>query len=174
MATPSKPDKALERSKARGEIRRTLIETGAESQVKIAQERGSQRRATASHVTNERVRERNASEAARIASRAKQADIARQTMEARRTQRVQTQEDLNAVRNRQRLTVGTQRTVTNTSIWSTVVMLFFLAIGMIIIYVLVTNGAAFGTLAGTAGKFIQGVSTNMPLFVAKPTPSSGG
>lgn len=179
----SRPDKALDRSKARGEIRRTLIETGAESQERIARTRGSERRATATHVASEHVRERQQSEAARVASRQSQADIAQRTMEARRIQRVQTQAELNAVRNRQRLVVGTQRTVTNTSIWSTIVMVFFLTVGMIILYILVTNGTKFGAVAGGIGNFIHGLSSNAPLFVTKPTnttpapstsPSTGG
>lgn len=161
-------DKALNRSKARGEIRKTLIETGAESQKQISQTRGQERRQTATHVTSERIRERNASEAARIQSRRTQAQIAEQTMQSRRVQRVQTQEELNAVRNRQRLIVGTQRTVANTSIWSTVVMVFFLTFGMIVLYILVTNGEKFGALASGIGNFIHGISTNTPLFVAVP------
>ncbi len=167
-------DKALQRSQARGEIRRTLIETGAESQKQISQTRGQERRQTATHVTSERIRERNASESARIQSRRTQAQIAEQTMRSRRVQRVQTQEELNAVRNRQRLVVGTQRTVTNTSIWSTVVMVFFLTFGMIVLYILVTNGEKFGALASSIGNFIHGISTNTPLFVAVPKTDKTG
>lgn len=171
MATATKADKSLERSRARAEFRKEIVAAGAESQVKIARERGRVRRATEKSRTNERIRERQASEAARISSRQQQATIAQQTMEARKTQRVQTQAELNALRNRQRVVVGTQRTVTNSSVWSTVVMIFFLMFGMIVIYVLVTNGQAFGNIAGTIGNFVHGLSSNSPLFVATPKDS---
>ena len=172
MPPQSERTKEHRRSRERAGWRKDFARASGEAQQETTRTRGLERRSTASHVTNERIRERNASEAARIQSRASQSEIAKQTLEARRVQRVQTQEELNSLRHRDRVISGTQSTVSRSSIWSTFVMLFFLGFGMIAIYILVTNGTAFGGIASTVGNFIHGISSNTPLFVKKPTDST--
>lgn len=142
--------------------------------IKLANERGAVRNATVTHKTNEVIRERQLSEQARISSRQAQADIAAKTMEQRRLQRTQTQQELNAIRNRQRVVSGTTTTVTRSSVWSTMVMITFLVFGMIVVYILVTNGQAFGAIAGTIGNFIHGLSSNSPLFISTSPGGTSG
>lgn len=139
------------------------------SNTQAAKKRAQITQSTVTHRANESIRERQASEQARLASRQAQSQISKSELEAKRAQRVQTQEDLNAVRNKQRAYSGAVSVGTRTSIWSTVVMLFFLGLGIIAIYILVKNGEAFGNVASGVGTFISGLSSNSPLFKANQT-----
>lgn len=174
MAVQSERTKEHRRSRERAKWREGFARASGEVQQETTRTRGAERRQTATHVTSERIRERQASEAARIQSRAQQTQLAVQQGEARKQQRVQTQEELNSLRNRQRTYSGTVSTVTRSSIWSTFLMVFFLMFGMIVIYILVTNGEKFGAIAGTAGNFIHGLSSTMPLYVKTPTTDAAG
>lgn len=167
MPAPTKSDKALERSRARAEFRKEIVTAGAESQVKIARERGRQRRSVEKAKTQQRVIERQQSEAARVSAYRQRSEIAIAQRAANRQQRVQTQKDLQQLQRNDRIVQGTSKAVTSTSVWSTLMLFTTLMFGMILLYVLVTNGQAFGNLAGSVGTFIQGLSSNQPLFVRK-------
>lgn len=178
MAAQSERTKEHRRSRERARWREGFARTAGEVHQETIRTTGEERRSTISHKASENIREREASESARIASRQAQSRIAIEQGETRKQQRIQTQEELNSLRNRQRAYSGSVSTVTRSSVWSTVVMVFFLMFGMIAIYVLVTNGSQFGAIAGTVGNFIHGLSSNTPLFVenpksATPAPSVG-
>jgi cobalamin biosynthesis Mg chelatase CobN len=162
---PSRADRALERSRARTEFRKEIVAAGSESQVKVTRERGRQRRSVEKVKTQQRVIERQQSEAARVQAYQQRSDIAVQQKQAQASQRLETQKALAGVSRREQIITGTSRTVTKSSIWSTTVLLVALFFSMIILYVIVTNGSAFGNLAGSAGQWIQGLSSNKPLFV---------
>lgn len=160
-------DKSIERSRQRAVFRRELIDAGSASQINIARERGKQRRSVEKVKTQQRVIERQQSEAARVNAYQQRSDIAIAQKRAQAIQRVETQDQLNALARRERVITSAQNTVTRSSIWSTVVLLISLFFGMIILYVLVTNGETFGRVAGTAGTWIKGLSSNEPLFVKR-------
>lgn len=167
MPTKPKVDKSIERSKARAEFRKEILAVGSESQVKIARERGRQRRSVEKIKTNERIRERQESEAARTAAYQRRADIQSGLKARTAEQRVQTQQELVGLQRREKIITGTTKTVTGTSTWSTIMLVTSLFFGMILLYVIVTNGGQFGNLAGQVGGWIAGLSSNQPLFVRK-------
>lgn len=164
------PDKALERSRARADFRKELIGTSADAQVKISRERGRQRRSVEKVKTQQRVIERQQSEAARIQAAQQKSEIAIAQKRAAAAQRIQTQKDLQGLQRRNEVVDNATGTVTSSSIWSTLMLITTLFFTMIVLYVIVRNGRAFGKLAGSAGTFIQGLSSNQPLFVRKEAP----
>lgn len=164
-------DRALKRSKARGEIRQMLIETQSAGQVKISRERGRQRRSVVKAQNVQRVLERQGSEAARTQGYAERAEIARQQRAASGEQRVETQKELAGLARKQKVISSATGSVTGSSIWSTITLLVTLWFVMVIIYIIVRNGEAFGGFAGGVGSFIQGLSSDKPLFVATATES---
>lgn len=160
-------DKALARSRARADFRKELIGAGAESQVKISRERGRQRRSVEKTKTQQRVIERQQSEAARVQAYQARSDIALAQKRAQAAQRVETQGALNSQARKEAVVDSVTGGVTGSSLWSTMVLIVTLFFGMIVLYVIVTNGSAFGQLTGSVGSFIQGLSSNQPLFVRK-------
>lgn len=172
MPKESAADRALKRSQARGEIRKLLIETGAESQVRISRERGRQRRSVEKAKTTQRVAERQQSEAARVQAYAARAEIAQQQLEAKRVQRVQTQRDLMSLRDENKPSrvseVGSSigGSITSSTPWATLMTITTLFFVMIIVYVIVTNGQQFGSFASKAGSFIATLSSTKPIFVS--------
>lgn len=160
-------DKALKRSEARKEFRKELIQAGAASDVIRTRERGRQRRSVEKVKTQQRVIERQQSEAARIQSQQVKSQLAIQQRQAARAERVGTQSDLYGLRRREAVVSSATGAVTGSSIWSTVTLITTLFFVMILLYVIVTNGVKFGNLAGSVGTFIAGLSSNQPLFVRK-------
>jgi len=167
-----KTDKALERSRARAEFRKEIVAAGSEAQVKTARERGRQRRSVEKVKTNQRIRERQESEAARTAAYQRRADIQANLRSRNAEARVQTQEQLVGLQRREKVITGATRTVTGTSAWSTLMLVTALFFGMIILYVIVTNGGQFGSFTGQIGSWIAGLSSNQPLFIRKDEASS--
>lgn len=165
MADIPKVDKSVERSRQRAEFRKGVARATAESEVIKARERGRQRRSVEKAKATQSIRERQASEAARLATYQQRTAISLEANKARQAQRIQTQENLNSLRSRQTIVDSGTRVITRTSAWSTIMMLTFLFFAMILIYILVRNGAQFGNLAATAGTWIQGLSSNKPLFI---------
>lgn len=173
MPTTPKPDKSIERSKARAGFRKELIAAGSESQVRIARERGRQRRSVEKKKTEERIRERQESEAARTAAYQRRADIQANLRARNAQQRIQTQGQLAGLQRKERVINSATGTVTDTSLWSTLMLMTALFFGMIIIYVIVSNGGQFGKLTGQIGGWIAGLSSNQPLFVRKDEDVNG-
>ena len=167
MPNTPKPDKALERSRARAEFRKELIAAGSESQVRISRERGRQRRSVEKVKTDQRVKERQQSEAARVAAYQQRADIQANLRARNAEQRVSTQEQLAGLQRKEKVISGATGTVTGTSAWSTLMLLTSLFFAMIVIYVIVSNGGQFGKLTGQIGSWIAGLSSNQPLFIRK-------
>lgn len=161
------PDKALERSAARAGFRKELIGASADSQVKISRERGRQRRSVEKTKTQQRVIERQQSEAARVQAAQNRSDIAIAQKRAQGATRVETQGALNRQARKEAVVDSATGAVTGSSLWSTLTLLVTLFFGMIVLYVIVTNGSSFGQLTGSVGTFIQGLSTNQPLFIRK-------
>jgi len=160
-------DKAKENAQFRANLRKEYVGAMSDAQVKIARERARQRRANTKLKTNQVIRERQESEAARVAAAREKAAINVEQMQARQRQRVEATSDIAGIQRRERAITGAQRSVTGSDVWSTIVLIVGLFFGMIILYVLVTNGSQFGKLAGTAGIWIRGLSSNQPLFVRK-------
>jgi preprotein translocase subunit SecF len=148
-------------AKDRADFRKGVIDSQAAAQVKIARERGRQRRSVEKTKTAQRVIERQQSEAARVAAHQQKSSISIEQSEAIR-------EGRQSAKRQERV----ERSVTGSGVWSTLMMLTFLFFGMIILYVLVHHGGEYGHLAGGIGSFISGLSSNTPLFVKKPSTSS--
>lgn len=165
-------DEALRRSQARAEFRKEFVSAGADAQVKIAREKGRQRRSVEKVKTKQRVIERQQSETARVASAAQRSAIVQSQNEQRRVQRVQTQRDLNALKQDSQPGFVSNAagsiggSVTGSSAWSTLVTLTTLFFIIIIAYLIVTNGQQFGSFTGKAGSFIQTLSSTKPIFVS--------
>lgn len=167
-----KTDKALERSRARAEFRKEVVGASSDAQVRIARERGKQRRSVEKVKTSQRVIERQQSEAARTAAYQNRANIQANLKSQQAQQRIQTQEQLAGLQRRERVITGVTKSATSTSTWSTLMLVTALFFGMIILYVIVTNGGQFGNLTGQVGGWIAGLSSNQPLFVRKDEASN--
>lgn len=161
----TKPDKSIERSRQRAEFRKGVIGFGTESEVKKVRERGRVRRSVERTKAQTKILERQESERARVETARQRAAISVDAQRQRNAQRIQTQQDLKNLQSRRTVVTDTGKAVRQTSAWETLMMLTALFFAMILIYVLVTNGQAFGNLAGTIGTWIQGVSSNKPLYV---------
>jgi hypothetical protein len=157
----AKVDKTAKRIEQRAEMRKAVINAGAESQVKISRERGRQRRSVEKTKTAQRVIERQQSEAARVQAYQQRSEIAVAQSETIRSARTSS--------NRQE---RIEKSVTGSSVWSTLIMLAALFFSMIVLYTIVRNGPAFGGLAGSMGSFISGLSSTKPLFIARAVASA--
>jgi len=160
-------ERSADRSRLRADLRKSVIAAGAESQKVTIRERGRQRRSVEKTKTTQRVVERQQSESARVSAYQERSNIAIAQREASRKVRVGTQSDINALSRREKVITGATKSVTKTSVWSTLIMLTGLFFFMIIIYVIVTNGSKFGDFTGGVGSFISGLSSTKPLFVKK-------
>jgi hypothetical protein len=164
-------DRALKRSAARAEFRKAITESSAAGQVKIARERGRQRRSVERTKTSTRVVERQASERARQETIERRSILQQQSIAARGVQRVQTQKDLASVSRGERIktqiTGEAVKPVTSgvRSVTSTLFLVLGIFFVLIIAYVVLLNSNNFGSFLGSAGNFIQGLSSNKPLFV---------
>lgn len=163
--TKSKPDKSLERSRQRSEFRKGVIDFGTQAEVKKVRERGRVRRSVERTKAQTKILERQESEKARVETAQRRAQISVEAQRQRNAQRVQTQSDLNSLQSRRAVVNTGAKAVSQTSAWSTLMLLTALFFLMILIYVIVSNGVAFGNLAGSAGTWIQGISSNKPLYV---------
>jgi cobalamin biosynthesis Mg chelatase CobN len=79
--------------------------------------------------------------------------------------RISTQEEIAGNRRQERATNAVLFGAANSSMgvsFGMIIALFFL---LVIVYIVVTNGENFGTLLGSVGNFIRGLSSNTPLFV---------
>lgn len=170
MVDSTREDRALKRSEARAEFRKQITEASSAGQVKISRERGRQRRSVEKAKAVQRIAERQGSEEARTTAYRARAEIATEQRAASSQIRLQTQDELNSLQRRNRVTnqavSGATGAVTRSSIWSTIMLVASLFFLMIFIYVVVRNGEQFGGLAGSVGTFISGLSSNAPLFVA--------
>lgn len=161
----------------RSKLRESFANVQASAEVKKARERGRQRRSVERTRAQQRVLERQQSEAARQDTAAQRFFLKEQELEARRVQKVQTAQDLAALKQSQQPSAiqnigsGAVSSFAGSSTGHSVGMIFGIFFALIIVYVILRNPTAFGGLTGGVGTFVQGLSSNAPLFVQKPAGS---
>jgi uncharacterized membrane protein len=126
------------------------------------------RRANRRQLTNEIIRERQGSEAARQLTQAQRSELKQADIRKAAESRVQTQQDVASNRRVQRVENAAIFGAANSSIGASIGMVVALFFIMIMIYVVVKNGSNFGKLTGSIGDFIAGLSSNNALFIKQP------
>lgn len=138
-----------------------------EAAFRIASENARQR------TLNIRTRGQIAGVEARTASRIQVANEIEKLRTERRAAITQNQQDVDAANRRAKFERGVvSQTSTLGQGKNTIFLLLGLFFVMIIIYDIVSNGAAFGNVLSGVATFIRGLSANSPLFVKNPPKSS--
>ena len=120
------------------------------------------------------IREREASESARQVTQAQRSALRTSEIQTAAKERVSTQQEVAGNRRTQRIENAAVFGAANSSIGSSIGMIVALFFAMIIIYVFVKNGSQTGTLLGSIGTFVHGLSSNSPLFVQKTVLTTTG
>ena len=118
--------------------------------------------------TAETIKEREGSERARQSTASLKSTLKQNEIDRAARARISTQEEIASNRQGQRIENAALFGAANSSIGMSVGMIVALFFVMILIYVVVRNGKNFGTLMGSAGSFITGLSSNSALFIKNP------
>lgn len=163
-------DKALQRARVRGEIRKEVAGAVSTGKIQIAREKGRQRRSVEKARSVTRIQERVASESARRETVERRVQLRQQEIANRAVQRAQTQRDLAGIARSEKLKnqliFGSTSAVSSgtSSIRSTAFLILTLFFVLIILYVLVRNSENVSGFLSGVGSFIRGLSSNAPLF----------
>ena len=122
------------------------------------------KRANKKYETTQVIRERQSSEAARQATAAQRSSLRQSDVEKAARSRVETQQEVASNRRGQRVENAAIFGAANSSIGQSAGLIVALFFVMILLYLVVKNGSAFGSLMGSIGTFVQGLSSNTPLF----------
>jgi hypothetical protein len=136
-------------------------------------ESGRITRANRRTAATSQIREREASETQRRITQAQRSKLRTDEIREAASQRVSTQQQVAGNRRTQRVENAAIFGAANSSIGGSIGMVVALFFIMLILYLIVKNGSNFGTLVGSLGTFVHGLSSNNPLFVKNATNTTG-
>lgn len=151
-------------------VKQQQLQASHERQVKRIQSRGRQQRATKKAAATRDIQVAQAKTAARIQERQAASAIKLQTSAQNRAARIQEAKAAQPSRTqRYASAAGSQvvTTATPSGDSNLVMVTIFVMAGLIVVYQLVTRGAAVGGFLGGLGNWLHTLSSNSPLFVAQ-------